>query len=433
MSLLLDAVYLVLITLLSPWLAIKALTTGKYRRGMWQRLTGMAAHTSEHGSGTVLFHGVSVGEIHLLRTLVAAFRQRFPNHRCVISSTTDTGFDEACRIFPELEVIRFPLDFSWSVKRVLRRIKPSLIVLAECELWPNFLLAARREGVPVTVINARISPRSFRRYRRIRFAARWMFGMVARFAVQTQAYSDNLQLLGVPAERLAVTGSVKYDGATGDRSNPRTAALRGLLGISPGELVWVAGSTQAPEEEIALAVFRRLQTEFPTLRLILVPRQKDRFDDVAQTLKRSGATFARRSELTTATTAPIVLVDTIGELNAVWGLANVAFVGGSLDGKRGGQNMIEPAAYGAAVVFGPHVWNFRDAAARLIEARAAIQISDAAELEAVVRQLFDDPDTRRDLGDNARRLVRDQQGATIRTVELLAQMLERSLPSRVAG
>jgi 3-deoxy-D-manno-octulosonic-acid transferase len=332
-----------------------------------------------------------------------------------------------------LEVIRFPLDFSWSVKRVLRRIKPSLIVLAECELWPNFLLAARREGVPVTVINARISPRSFRRYRRIRFAARWMFGMVARFAVQTQAYSDNLQLLGVPAERLAVTGSVKYDGATGDRSNPRTAALRGLLGISPGELVWVAGSTQAPEEEIALAVFRRLQTEFPTLRLILVPRQKDRFDDVAQTLKRSGATFARRSELTTATTAPIVLVDTIGELNAVWGLANVAFVGGSLDGKRGGQNMIEPAAYGAAVVFGPHVWNFRDAAARLIEARAAIQISDAAELEAVVRQLFDDPDTRRDLGDNARRLVRDQQGATIRTVELLAQMLERALPSRVAG
>jgi 3-deoxy-D-manno-octulosonic-acid transferase len=247
-------------------------------------------------------------------------------------------------------------------------------------------------------------------------------------AVQTEEFAAAFRTLGVDAGLVRVTGNVKFDGVTGDRHNARTAELRRLFGVPPGELVWVAGSTQAPEEEIALDIFRRLRPGFPGLRLFLVPRQKDRFDEVARLLERGGLPFLRRSALAgnSAVTAPaseLVLVDTIGELGALWGLADVAFVGGSLDGKRGGQNMIEPAAYGAAVVFGPHVWNFRDTAERLVRAGAARQVTDAAELEAAVRELLGDAAERSRAGEAARVFVMQQHGATERTVTLLGGLI----------
>jgi 3-deoxy-D-manno-octulosonic-acid transferase len=434
MTVLLDLAYLLALLVFSPWLIFKALRTGKYRRGVWRKLTG-ATVVRHDDAPCVWFHGVSVGEVHLLRQVVAAFRRRHPDWQCVVSTTTDTGFDEARKHFPELPVFFWPLDFSWAVRRALHRVRPSLVVLAECELWPNFLLAARHQGVPVAVINARMSPRSFGRYRRLGALARRLLTRVDLFAAQTAEYATHLRRLGAPAERVHVSGSVKYDGTSGDRGNPRTQELRRLLAIEPGDLVIIAGSTQEPEEEVALSAFRRLRGEFPRLRLILVPRQKERFDDVAELLKRSGEPFVRRSELrsaggacpTAVGQAPpadslnhhITLVDTIGELGALWGLADVAFVGGSLDGRRGGQNMIEPAAYGAAVLFGPHVWNFRDAAARLVAAGGAEQVADAAALEAAVRRLLGDPQRRAAMGSAARQFVREQQGATERTLALL--------------
>src|SRR5262249_40572428 len=186
-------------------------------------------------------------------------------------------------------------------------------------------------------------------------------------------------------------------GAEADRNNPRTRELRRLLGLDERDLVWVAGSTQAPEEEIVLDIFQRARADHPGLRLLLVPRQKERFEDVAALLRCRGQLFTRRSEIkpsspchlvTLSPCQPVILVDTIGELGAVWGLADVAFVGGSLDGRRGGQNMIEAAAYGSAVVFGPHVWNFRDVAARLVEAGGACQVADAAGLERVTARVL---------------------------------------------
>jgi 3-deoxy-D-manno-octulosonic-acid transferase len=221
-----------------------------------------------------------------------------------------------------------------------------------------------------------------------------------------------------------VAGSVKYDGAAGDRRNPRTEELRRLLGVTAGDLVWVAGSTQTPEEEIVLEVYRRARAEHPNLRLFLVPRQRDRFEEVARLLERSGLPFVRRSSLVEPRSA-LVLVDTIGELGALWGLADLAFVGGSLDGRRGGQNMIEPAGYGAAVVFGPHVWNFRDAARRLVGCGGACQVADGEELEGVVRLLLADEGERRRMGTAARAFVLAQQGATERTVGLLGALLEQ--------
>jgi 3-deoxy-D-manno-octulosonic-acid transferase len=371
------------------------------------------------------FHGVSVGEIHLLRQVVDAFRQRHPDWECVISTTTDTGHSEACKRFPDLEIFYWPYDFTWAVKRALKRIRPSLVLLVESELWPNFIRAAHRQQIPVAVINGPMSPRSSRRYHLLKKLVQRVLKKVDLFLVQTEDYARNFRTLGVQPERIHVTGSVKYDGVVTDRRNPRTEELRRLLNILPSELVWIAGSTQAPEESIVLDIFRKVKEAHSNVRLIMVPRHKDRFDEVAGLLEKSGASCLRRSSLR----APvcdrnaIILVDSIGELGALWGLADVALVGGSFDGKRGGQNMIEPAAYGAAVVFGPHVWNFWDTVDRLKAAGAAVQVQNSAALRKVILRLLSDPAARQQLGSAAQNLVLAQQGATERTLDVIDNFL----------
>ncbi len=421
----LDLAYLLGLAAASPWLLYRSLTTGRYRRHPLARLLGaVGLPPARRDRPRAWFHGVSVGEIHLLRHVVAGFRKRHPTWECVISSTTDTGLDEARRHFdhPDCRVIVWPLDFSWAVGRALDAAQPRLLVLAEGELWPNMLRAAKARRIPVAVINGRLSPKSARRYQKLGAFARPMLQCVDLFAVQTDEYAAALKSLGVLARKVAVTGSVKYDGLTCDRDNPQTAELGRLFAVGDGELVWVAGSTQAPEEKVALAIWRQARRRFRRLRLVLVPRQKDRFDEVATLVKRMNLPLVRRSALKDRPLTDrdaVILVDTIGELGAVWGLADVAFVGGSLDGKRGGQNMLEPAAYGAAVVFGPHVWNFRDAAGRLVREGGAVQVADPAALEGAVLDLLADVRRRKQLGAVARKLVVAQQGATRRTLEAL--------------
>lgn len=369
----------------------------------------------------VWFHGVSVGEIHLLVTLVAAYRKRHPEARCVISSTTDTGLAEARSRFADCAVIAWPFDFSWAVATALDTVQPDLIVLAEAELWPNFLAAAESRDIPVAVVNGRLSPRSFGRLIRVAGLARKvLYGRVAAVGAQSAEYAERFRQLGAPAVR--VTGSVKYDGAVGDRDTPKGRELKRLLNAP---FLLVAGSTHAPEESIVLDAFRRLRERFPRLRLLLVPRHPDRFADVADLVEGSSLPFVRRSQLLEPLVEPppVILLDTVGELGAAWGLADVGYVGGTLDGKRGGQSMIEPAGYGVPTVFGPHVWNFRDAARRLVEAGGATMVRDAGELAPALAELLDDESKRTAMGDAARRLVRDQQGATARTLDLLDELL----------
>ncbi|MCS6977518.1 MAG: 3-deoxy-D-manno-octulosonic acid transferase [Gemmatales bacterium] len=455
---LLDVFYLLLLVVVSPWLAYKAIRTGKYRVGLWRKFWGLTPIRT--GSRPcVWFHAVSVGEVLLLRPILAGFRRRWPDWEIVLSTTTNTGFEVARKTFPDLCVFYWPLDFSWAVRRALRRIRPSLVVLAELELWPNFIRLVGSE-VPVVVVNGRMSPRSYRGYRRIRPLIADVFRRLCLVAVQTEEYAQRMRSLGVPPERVHVTGSVKFDGVNVGRDHPRTRELARLLALrqhpEQSELVWLVGSTQAPEEQIALDIYRRAVERFPQLRLILVPRHAERFDEVAALVEQSGLPLLRRSHLTHPDSAsgsrqasgidsasgsreasgidsasgsrqasganPIILLDTLGELAAAWGLADVGFVGGSLS-RRGGQNMIEPAACGVAVTFGPHVWNFRDTVERLLENQAAIQVADAAELEQVTLRLLGDEAERRRLGEAARRLVLSQQGATERTLDLLHRLL----------
>jgi 3-deoxy-D-manno-octulosonic-acid transferase len=448
MAYVLDALYLLLLALASPWLLLQALRGKKIRRGLLHKFAGTlppdALERLDPSRPLVLFHGVSLGEIQVLRVIVAAFRKRHPDWQCVISTTTNTGYDEARSRFADLPVIWYPLDFTWAVGRILKQLNPALIVLAESELWPNFLTTARRLDVPVMVVNGRLSPRSAARLQRFGWFTRRMFAKVDVFAAQTQEYADHYQRLGVPEGRIRVTGNVKFDGVESKRDNPRTKALGELLGVEPGQLIWIAGSTQAPEEEIALRVYQRLKLAFPTLRLFLVPRHKERFDEVARLIERSGEAFVRRSSLHPAPLTPLrcvhgsdahplVLVDSIGELGALWGLADVAFVGGSLDGQRGGQNMLEPAAYGAAVLFGPHVWNFHDIAARLVETGAALQVEGEIDLHMHVQRLLRDADERRRRGAVAVRYILSQQGATERTLDAIDDLLQRNRQTRRAA
>jgi 3-deoxy-D-manno-octulosonic-acid transferase len=418
----LDAAYLTALGIASPWVAKRLLTSIKGRANLREKLTGDIALPAKTRP-RVWFHGVSVGEIHLLRHVVTSFISRRPDCEVVVSASTETGLIEARNCFEN--VVPWPHDFSWSVRRALDSVQPDLLVLAESELWPGMLAAAQRRRIPTVVINGRLSPKSAKHWRAIGPLARMLFNQVDCFAVQTQEYADNLSRLGVPADRIVVTGSVKYDGVQTERANPQTHALADLFDIQPDDVIWVAGSTQAPEEEGCLRIYQDLVARHRGLRLILVPRQKDRFDEVADLLQRSNIPFVRRSALPCPVSpGAIILVDTIGELRAVWGLADIAFVGGSLDGQRGGQNMIEPAAYGAAVTFGPHVWNFRATAEQLVGCGGALQVNDFAQLATTIEKLLDQP-IREQFGERAKAFVASQQGATERTLDLLDRYLPR--------
>jgi 3-deoxy-D-manno-octulosonic-acid transferase len=317
----------------------------------------------------------------------------------------------------------------------MRAIRPDLLVLAELELWPNLVRAARLQRARIAVVNARLSEKSFRGYRRVRWLTRRTLAHIDLVAAQNEEYADRFRQLGAPESVVEVTGSIKFDGAKTDRANPDTLRLARLAGIHEGDVVFLAGSTQEPEESLALDTFLALAPAHPNLRLVVVPRHPERFDDVADMLNRRGVRWQRRSRLEADRADPgvrILLVDVVGELGAWWGTAHIAFVGGSL-GQRGGQNMIEPAGYGAAVSFGPNTWNFRDVVALFASRRAAQVVHGGPDLTAFVGRCLADPAYAQALGHAARDLVLSQQGAADRTLALLDSLPRPVHPARHAA
>ncbi|MCA9267151.1 MAG: 3-deoxy-D-manno-octulosonic acid transferase [Planctomycetales bacterium] len=433
----LNFVYLTLLAVASPWLLWAAFRKGKYREGFAEKLLGRAP-VREGDRPCVWLHAVSVGEVNLLAVLIAEIERRRPDVECVISTTTHTGYQLAKKKHPAHTVFYCPLDFSWAVEQAMRAVRPDVLALAELELWPNLIAAARRSGARVAVVNGRLGEKSFRGYSRIRPLVRRVLRQIDLIAVQSEAGAERFAALcqtSAPAQQnapaqesrptICVTGSLKFDGASADRDNPQTARLARLAGIDSSDVVFLAGSTQDPEEALALAAYQSCAAEFPQLRLIVVPRHPDRFDKVAALLDESGVAWARRSQLREGeppAKARVLLVDTIGELGHWWGAADVAYVGGSM-GSRGGQNMIEPAAYGAAVSFGPCTWNFREVVALLASGDAAAVVHSGAEMTDFLRECLKRPELRHELGDRARRLVAQQQGAVARTIDALAPLL----------
>jgi len=445
---LLNIFYLLLLLAASPWLLWSAIRKGKYREGYAEKLLGLAPRR-KWNKKCIWLHAVSVGEVNLLAPLLRVLENGRPDWECVISTTTKSGMALAKKKYAGRTIFYCPLDFTWAVNAAMRRIRPDVLVLAELELWPNLVWAARRHGARLAVINGRLSQRSFEGYRRIRPLVARLLQSIDRIAVQDETYSERFLALGARPESVQVTGSMKYDGALTDRDNPATRRLAALAGLDANDVVFLAGSTQEPEESVVLQVFQQLSRDWPQLRLIIVPRHPERFDCVARMLDTSGVAWQRRTLLgagsreqitesksrgpllpapSSLPTPRVLLVDVVGELGAWWGTAHAAFVGGSF-GSRGGQNMIEPAAYSAAVSFGPNTGNFRDIVAALLDRDAAVVVADGEQLLAFVRNCLANPAEAAARGQRAASLVRQQIGATERTFQLLLPLVA----SRQAG
>ncbi len=423
------------IILFAPLLIYRSLRSGKYRSGWSEKLLGRSPRRIG-GNPCVWFHAVSVGEVLLLKPIIAELERKRPDWDLVISTTTQTGLAVARQTYPDLVTFYAPLDLSWSTRNAVSRIRPTVLALVELELWPNLIRSAKAFGSAVLIVNGRLSHRSHSGYRALRGPLGPTFQRLDLIAAQTQEYAARFADLGVPQERVKVTGSVKFDNLSVDRENPKTMAIREELEIPDESVVFVAGSTMEGEESAALSAYNQARREFPNLRLILVPRHAERFSRVAQKLLEAGETVVRRTSHEagphTNLRPPIYLIDTLGELGAVWGLADIAFVGGSLFPGRGGQNMLEPASYGASVLFGPYVSNFRQAVEMLLEKKAARQVNDAEALAKAVLDDLRDPDSAYERGRAAQAFLSAQNGASGRTIAEIDSLVEKILASRSA-
>ncbi|MCA9001862.1 MAG: 3-deoxy-D-manno-octulosonic acid transferase [Planctomycetes bacterium] len=418
-----DLLWVVVALLLSPWWLAKAILRASFRRMVLERLTfGLQRFPAPTpGRSRVLVHGVSVGEIMASRSLVAALSDRC---EVIVSTSTNTGFKVARQEFPHLSIVRFPLDPSPLIRRFLRRVQPEQVILLELEVWPNFLKWANRRGIPVGIVNGRITENSLRNY--LRFSRSLpQFHRLSLFAVQDEAYATRFAHLVGTRERIVVTGNIKIDGIELGEVPESSAfeTLKGMIAWHPSQTVLLAGSTHGDEDVWVHGAFA---AAVPGARIILVPRHPERAGEVVDALASRGVRAQRltglRSGVEKADPARPLIVDTVGELGRIYGLATLVFVGGSLV-PHGGQNMMEPAARGRAVIYGPHTGNFLQETALLEEGGGALRVQDVAELEAVVRDLIQDPKRRLAMARAGMDVALAQRGATERTVRALEERL----------
>lgn len=426
MHYLLNLLYLLAILCVSPFVLYRAIRHGRYRRGFLSKVLGRI-DLNDKSLATIWIHAVSVGEVQLVRPLVQRFAKDFPQYRVAISTSTDSGYDIARELYSEHFVFFAPLDFSWAVSKVFCDLKPKLLVLAELELWPNLLRQAEKSRCPVAIVNGRLSESSFRGYSRLSSIVGRALKSIDWIGAQNATYQERFLALGAQPTRVTVTGSIKFDNASSSRSADEILTRRHLLQIDGTDLIWVVGSTQHPEEQIMLDAFAKLRADLPNLRMILVPRHKERFDEVAKKIQSSGISWDRRSRLNDLNPIradwQIFLGDSIGELRWWWGMADLGFVGGSF-GDRGGQNMIEPCAYGVATSFGPNTKNFRDIVSLLREKNACKQFDSPTEIVPWIKELAHHPELRIEMGKRAAAVASEHRGAIDRTWTELRKLLE---------
>jgi 3-deoxy-D-manno-octulosonic-acid transferase len=409
------------LVLLSPYFFLKGLRQKKYLHNLRERLGRVPERVHQPGPGAVWVHAVSVGEALAVAPLLKELRARFPDRKLLVSTTTRTGQELAAGHLDCDGTFYFPLDFAFACRRFFDALQPALVVVAETEIWPNFLRQARRQRARVIFVNGRISDRSFGGYRFWRFFLRRVLAGVDFFLMQTEEDARRLRALGAPPERVAVGGNLKFD-------LPQPAApafLPDLERLARGAPILIAGSTLADEEAQLLDALN-LSRDLDGKRALLVvaPRHPERFEEVARLLSGRGVPFLRRSQWRTDGQPPeVVLLDTLGELAGAYAAATVAFVGGSLV-PAGGHNPIEPALWGKPVLFGYSMENFRVIAGALLEAHAAFQVRSADELGILLSTLLGDPAACRRAGEAARAVVERERGATARCAARIAALLE---------
>jgi len=435
------------VLLLSPYFLVRGLLQKKYLSNLPERMgwTFPPELREEKPSGpvekSIWIHAVSVGEVLAVLPLAQRLKETFPDRRLVISTTTITGQKIARERMAFADaVFYFPLDWRGPVRRTLAAVRPAAVIVVETEIWPNFLRECRLEGVPVVFVNGRFSQRSFRGYQRaLSYTAGALAGFLKKvlgdatlFLMQSREDAERLAALGAPAERILVTGNIKYDLADPGES-PLSAWLESELARSNRGPVVVAGSVLANEEADVLKAFAHVEGEFPQALLVLAPRKPEQFDNAADIVARSGRILLRRRDLVfngsgspaLAQPVQVLLLDSLGELAGMYRVADAVFVGGSLV-PAGGHNILEPAAFGKVPVYGPSMENFREMAAKFLQAGAAIQVNSAEDLGAAWAVLLRDRTSAARMGASARELVETNRGATQRVLQEIEHVLASS-------
>ena len=422
--------------LLSPLFLYKMWKRGKYRENFWQRFGFYSDDIRRRLEAKITrrcwIQAVSVGEINVALLLIATLQRKFPGLRIIVTTTTSTGYTLAYERLPQdVELLYFPQDFPRCVRRAYELIQPDFIVLMESELWPNHIWTAVRRGVPLFLVNGRISPRSERGYKRLGAFSRRVFSQLSLVCAQSREDADNFTALGVAPDRVHMTGNMKYDVSMphADVQLVDPVQLLKLIGVSPAQPILVAGSTHPGEEDILFNVFADLRRKFPSLFLVLVPRHVERTREVVDLAKRKPVKFILRSDINTRlepTAKPYdcLIVNTTGELKWFYKVATVIFVGKSLVGE-GGQNIVEAAVSGHPVVFGPNMHNFRAIAREFVANGACIQVPDANALPRALQELLENGERRQAIVAAAHRVIQANVGATDRCLDLIAISLRR--------
>jgi len=430
MKYLVNFAYLMALILISPKIIYRAVKYGRYRAGWGQRLGRISRKNPNRKS--IWIHAVSVGEVNAAKTLVEKFKNSLDDYDIVITATTDTGRDRAEKLYAkDHEVFYFPFDISFVMQRAFQNISPALCILMELELWPNLIAAARKKEIPVVVVNGRISDSSFPRYKMIKPLLKKTFQNVRLFLAQTDEYAQRFIALGGRRDRTVISGNLKYDTAEITDTVAGSEEIAKTLNLGP-ERLWVAGGTGVGEEKIILDVFKKLRDEkkLAKLKLAIVPRKPERFDEVADLIEKYGFEMVRYSQAKArpieknTNKADVILGDTMGDLRKFYSLANIVLVGRSMV-PMGGSDMMESTALGKCTMFGPHTFNFKQTVSALLADKGAIEVKDADELFQMMQKCLSDKKYADNIAKKGQDVIRKNQGATKKSCQEIVKLLQR--------
>lgn len=380
------------------------------------------------GCETIWVHAVSVGETNAVKSLLRAIKERYPLKKIVLSNVTETGRSVSLKIAEADLCIYFPFDYGFAAGRVINAVNPSVVIIVETEIWPNFLKEARKRNIPVVLVNGRISDRSYRRYTMLRWVFRRVLADFSAFCMQTDVDAQRIIAMGAKPASVHVTKNLKYDVPVVPHSRKILQILRNTYHIPMSASVFTAGSTHQGEEELVIKSYKKLLPENENLVLVLAPRHPERVGKVSEILQKEGVPFKLRSALESTHShlcgGEALLLDTIGELMNLYALSDLVFVGGSIV-PVGGHNLLEPASLGVPVLFGPFMNNFREIAALIVKFNGGVQVDDEVELTSVAGNLLDNEARRREMGENGARLIQENSGSTERHMEIISNFLSR--------
>ena len=413
-----------------PYFLFQVLCHRKYCSSFVERLGILPNQIRSCPPGGIWVHAVSAGEVLSALPLLKKIRKRWPNRPVFLSTTSSSGHDLARQNYIDLDnIFYFPLDWKFSVRRTLKQVRPSLVLILETEIWPNFLHECHYQGVAVCLANGRISDRSFRRYWKYRWFFRWALVHFNFCCVQDDIDRKRLILLGTPTKKVKVCGNLKYDVEPPNQLTQKVKYFRSLINPGSHSFLLVAGSTRKNEEILVLQAFQALKKHCPTARLLLAPRHPKRCGEIEQLLKKLSIQYLKRSELTPMESIQarnpsidVILLDTLGELPVLYALADLVFVGGSLV-PWGGHNLLEPALFKKPVLFGPHMNNFRDMSRHFIKSEAGLMVQNKFELQEQLVNLYHNPAKRKKLGENAYNIIQTNQGSSNELLDYVEQTL----------